>query len=80
VDRSRRLIAVAAGTAISKRLRGQPNGYNTIAFEGEDVAVTHRVWDGDAFVDGDVKRYHRAGIRFDELPAFGAMPSEVFGR
>jgi 3',5'-cyclic AMP phosphodiesterase CpdA len=79
-DRSRRIIAVAAGTAISKRLRGQPNGYNTIAFDHEDIAVTHRVWDGTAFVDGDVKRYHHAGMRFDKLPAFSAMPSEIFVR
>ena len=79
-DRSRRIIAVAAGTAISKRLRGHPNGYNEIAFDGDHIAVLHRVWDGSAFVDGDVKRYHRAGMRFDKLPPFSAMPSETFAR
>jgi 3',5'-cyclic AMP phosphodiesterase CpdA len=76
-DRARRIVAVAAGTAISTRLRGHPNSYNHLAFDGDDVTVTNRVWDGSAFVDGDVKRYRREGMRFDKVAAFSVARSEV---
>lgn len=76
-DRARRIVAVAAGTAISTRLRGHPNSYNHLAFDGDDVTVTNRVWDGSAFVEGDVKRYRRDGMRFDKVAAFSAAPTEA---
>lgn len=75
-DRARRIVAVAAGTAISTRLRGHPNSYNALAFDGDEVTVTNRVWDGSAFVDGDVKKYRRDGMRFDKVAAYTVTPSE----
>jgi 3',5'-cyclic AMP phosphodiesterase CpdA len=54
-----RVIAVAAGTAISRRTRGEPNGYNRIVVDGDTFSAIHRVWDGTRFVDGASKVYRR---------------------
>jgi 3',5'-cyclic AMP phosphodiesterase CpdA len=54
-----RVIAVTAGTAISRRTRGEPNGYNWIAIDGDTLSVVHRVWDGTRFVDAASKVYRR---------------------
>ncbi|HET6849392.1 MAG TPA: metallophosphoesterase family protein [Gaiellales bacterium] len=43
------LLSVQAGTAISRRRRGQPNAYNVIRLGGEAVVVEPRVWDGERF-------------------------------
>lgn len=60
-DRDHNVIAVHAGTCISTRTRGAPNGYNRIELEGGVVRITHRVWQRDHFVDGPSKRYRRGG-------------------
>jgi 3',5'-cyclic AMP phosphodiesterase CpdA len=43
------LLSVQAGTACSRRRRGQPNAYNVIRLAEGGVAVEPRVWDGNAF-------------------------------
>ena len=43
------LLSVQAGTACSRRRRGQPNAYNVIRLEPERVLVEPRVWDGRPF-------------------------------
>lgn len=53
------MIAVHAGSCMSTRLRGEPNGYNQLRFYGEYVDILHRVWNGSAFVDAEQKRYRR---------------------
>lgn len=58
-----RIISVHAGTCLSRRLRGEPNGYNRLRFHDERVDITHRVWDGRRFVDGATKRYLRTKTR-----------------
>lgn len=55
----RKVICVAAGTAISQRLRGEPNSYNRIVIDGEMLTVFHRVWNGERFLDGPSKTYRR---------------------
>ncbi len=55
----RKVICVAAGTAISTRLRGEPNSYNRLCIAGEVLTVCHRTWDGERFVDGPSKTYRR---------------------
>lgn len=57
----RRLVSVHAGTCVSTRLRGEPNGYNRLGFEGDTLCLVHRVWDGRRFVDGPTKEYRRRG-------------------
>ena len=55
------IVHVQAGTCISTRTRGEPNGYNQLRFEGDEVTIIHRQWDGIRFVDGEMKRYGRGG-------------------
>lgn len=57
------IIGVHAGSCLSTRLRGHPNGYNHLAFDGTHCRITARIWDGEQFVDGDGKSYHRGTPR-----------------
>jgi 3',5'-cyclic AMP phosphodiesterase CpdA len=53
------MVAVAASTCMSRRLRGEPNGYNQLYFDGEHVRIVHREWRGSRFVDAAEKQYRR---------------------
>jgi 3',5'-cyclic AMP phosphodiesterase CpdA len=55
----RAVIQVHAGTAISRRRRGEPNGYNLLTFAGDQVEIAHRIWDGARFVTDKTKSYRR---------------------
>lgn len=67
----RRLIQVHAGTAISRRLRGESNGYNRLEIDGDVLTLVARRWDGTRFVDDATKTYRRrqidGDITFDKL-------------
>jgi len=54
-----KVIQVHAGTAISRRLRGEPNGYNRLDFDGDVLTLVARRWDGRRFVDDATKIYRR---------------------
>lgn len=56
-----RLIVVQAGTAVSRRVRGSPNGYNLLHVDGRMVTVEQRHWDGQRFAAGTVQAYPRSG-------------------
>jgi 3',5'-cyclic AMP phosphodiesterase CpdA len=45
----RAIISAQAGTAISGRVRTDPNGYNRITFSGERMTIEVRTWRGKAF-------------------------------
>ncbi|MDB4953348.1 MAG: metallophosphoesterase [Myxococcales bacterium] len=60
----KKIVAVHAGTCISTRLRGEPNGYNHLTIVGDEVTIVHRTWSGDQFVDGVSKVYRRQRARF----------------
>jgi 3',5'-cyclic AMP phosphodiesterase CpdA len=67
----RAIIQVHAGTSMSVRRRGEPNGYNLVTIDGDDVEIAHRVWDGGRFVTGSTKSYRRAEARAaDAAPRF----------
>jgi 3',5'-cyclic AMP phosphodiesterase CpdA len=53
------MIAVHAGTSMSTRLRGEPNGYNQLHIEGDRVRIVHREWRDLRFVDAAEKLYRR---------------------
>jgi 3',5'-cyclic AMP phosphodiesterase CpdA len=75
------LINVHAGTCMSTRTRGEPNGYNQLAFDGDEVTITHRVWNGIRFVDGDRKTYQRGRVGGDRLVKVTEVPpAERFAR
>ena len=63
----RAIVSVLAGTCMSVRRRGEPNGYNRILLDGEALRIVHRVWDGRAFADGAVKLYRREAGRWRKL-------------
>jgi 3',5'-cyclic AMP phosphodiesterase CpdA len=65
----KKVICVAAGTAISTRLRGEPNSYNRLSIDGEVLTVCHRVWNGARFVDGPSKTYRRVERNGDVVMA-----------
>jgi 3',5'-cyclic AMP phosphodiesterase CpdA len=70
------MIAVHAGTCMSTRLRGEPNGYNQLHLEGDRVRIVHRQWRDMKFVDGIEKMYRRTergGERMIKEP----VPSNV---
>jgi hypothetical protein len=73
----RTMIAVHAGTCMSTGLRGEPNGYNVIAFDGEHVAIRHREWHGE-FVDGQTKRYRRNAGRIIKEPLPSLVPARAY--
>ena len=55
----RSVLSVQAGTAISSRLRGEPNAYNWITLSPDLVTVAVRAWNGEAFEESLVTRYER---------------------
>lgn len=46
------LLALQTDSAISTRLRGQPNGYNIIELAGDTMKMRRRFWNGDAWSEG----------------------------
>lgn len=52
-------LVVQAGTAVSRRTRGEPNSYNVIEVHGDEVRIEVRLWSGSRFVDGGRDLYRR---------------------
>lgn len=71
-DERRELIAVHAGTCISTRTRGEPNGYNRMTLDGDLFTIEQRRWDGKAFVAGPHKTYRREDGHWFHVPASAA--------
>ncbi len=53
----RSILSVQAGTATSTRRRNEPNAYNRITIDGNSVGIEVRVWDGQQFKTGTVRRF-----------------------
>lgn len=53
----RSIIAVQAGTAISRRVRHEPNAYNWITLEPTTIAVEVRIWKETGFTANRTTRY-----------------------
>ena len=67
-DDQHRIISVHAGTCMSTRTRGEPNNYNRIELDGDEVAVVVRMWNGAGFVDGERKTYRRGARVITKIP------------
>lgn len=55
----RSIISVQAGTAISRRVRHEPNAYNWITLQPDTINVQVRAWRGAEFDDAQSTRYVR---------------------
>ncbi|MET0262522.1 MAG: metallophosphoesterase [Rariglobus sp.] len=56
----RAIIAVQAGTAISRRVRASdPNGYNRITLDGDTITIEVRTWDQSTFTTLRTVSYQR---------------------
>jgi 3',5'-cyclic AMP phosphodiesterase CpdA len=64
----RALVAVHAGTCISTRRRGEPNGYNRLTIADDQLTIVHREWTGDRFADTAAKTYRRQDGRWRRAP------------
>lgn len=79
----RKIVCVNSGTSISTRTRGEPNGYNRLLLDGDDLTITHRVWNGVRFVDGPTKAYHRGPGKiapFEPVPVSPDLAARVTTR
>lgn len=56
---TRSIISVQAGTAISRRVRHEPNAFNWITLSPDEMQVETQVWDGRAFQPSRRTRYLR---------------------
>jgi 3',5'-cyclic AMP phosphodiesterase CpdA len=70
------MIAVHAGTSMSTRLRGEPNGYNQLHLDGERVRIVHREWRDMRFADAAEKMYRRTS-RGSERIVKEPLPNNV---
>ena len=58
------ILFVQAGTAISTRLRGEPNSYNLLRVEPMTVTCTVRIFTGEDFEDAEAASYELVGGRW----------------
>ncbi|HZM77084.1 MAG TPA: metallophosphoesterase [Candidatus Limnocylindrales bacterium] len=55
------LVVAHSGTAFSDRLKGEPNSYNLIEADGDQMTISTRRWDGDRFNTHQRTDYARDG-------------------
>jgi 3',5'-cyclic AMP phosphodiesterase CpdA len=61
------ILFVHAGTAISTRLRGEPNSYNLLRVEPTAVTCTVRAFIGNNFLSAETAHYRLLGDRWTRL-------------
>lgn len=59
--RERSVIVAQAGTAISNRVREEPNAYNLIKVESRRMEITERWWNGKEFQNKNTTIYTKSG-------------------
>jgi 3',5'-cyclic AMP phosphodiesterase CpdA len=63
----RSVLSIQAGTAISSRLRGEPNAYNWITISHDLVTVEVRTWNGGAFEKSLLTHFERRDHRWQRV-------------
>lgn len=56
---ARRMVCALAGTAVSTRIRREPNCYNIVAVNAADFTVATRTWTGRSFEQSTCRRFVR---------------------
>lgn len=69
VEVKRSIMAIQAGTAISHRVRGEPNAYNVIDVKGDALVVEVRSMDGSGFAPSSVARFRKKEERWHAIDA-----------
>lgn len=64
----RSILSIQAGTAISTRRRSEPNAYNLIHIQPNDVTVHVRAWTGQRFAPYALTRYTRTDHTWRQAP------------
>ena len=52
-------IVVHAGTAVSTRTRGVPNGWNLLRVDADSIEIEQRIWRKTAFIEGGSEIYRK---------------------
>ena len=55
----RSAVVVEAGTATSTRLRTEPNAFNVLRIEPDEIDVEVQTWNGHAFSVESIQRFSR---------------------
>jgi 3',5'-cyclic AMP phosphodiesterase CpdA len=61
------LVVAQSGTTLSNRLRGEPNSYNLIEADGDQLTVETRQWNGDRFDTYGRSTYARRDLEWSLL-------------
>jgi hypothetical protein len=54
-------LVVQAGTAVSRRVRTEPNAYNLLEVEPASLTLQVRQWNGSEFLTSSVSRWQKIG-------------------
>ena len=73
----RTLVSINAGTCMSTRRRGEPNGYNRLVIAGDMLTIVHREWADDGFRDRAEKTYHRGAATLQKCESSSSIEHSV---
>jgi 3',5'-cyclic AMP phosphodiesterase CpdA len=62
VEIKRSILVAQAGTAISHRRREEPNAYNLVTLDGDQLQIEVRAWNGAEFASAAVKQYRQSDL------------------
>ncbi|MBA3710688.1 MAG: metallophosphoesterase, partial [Planctomycetes bacterium] len=65
---TRSILVAQAGTATSRRRRGEANSYNLITIDGPSLAIAVRAWDGARFVGVGEARFEKHAGEWRKRP------------
>ncbi|HYC77499.1 MAG TPA: metallophosphoesterase [Planctomycetota bacterium] len=72
----RTVLVVQAGTATSRRTRGEPNHWNLIVIDGGNVRVESRHWNGARFEATSAEEFRREEGRWRRAGFYAPPPAE----